>query len=439
MLIDQVTIQDLGIIGPQSLYNKVNICKTQEGSDYLYQIMLKPTDQLEQLLDRQAAIQFLMNQPIDECFKMTNGTLVMIRKFFESNEYGSKLANDIALQINSFVNKIVNKEHLNYTTFILEHIKDLLATSEALIGVLAQPSCPKLLQSLLPDLSAYQNDNVLENIQKYNTEKDVQNLKTTHHIRRYCKNIIQNVVACIVKIDAYYALAKSTKLNQWTIPTLLTKQEQTLSYQNLRHPLLSKAIGYHINFNKQQNLLILTGANMSGKSTFLRSLGLAQYMAQIGIGIPADKATISVCSSIISNMRVQDNIFEGESYFYAEVKRMKHTAQQITQQDYNLVLMDEIFKGTNIYDAYDCSISIIDSLKYQQNNFFVISTHLYEIKDRINKNLENVFYKYFETLPLPEYQFQFTYQLKDGVCQDRIGYSVLKQEGVLDILNKVQS
>lgn len=436
MRVDQITLQDLGIIGTHSLYEKVNLCKTQEGSDYLYTIIKKPLDELTLIQERQAAIRFLMAHPLDDALILTNGTLVMIRKFFESNEYGTKLANDFSLQLNSFVNKLVNKEHLNYTTFILEHIKDLINTAHALTDIIQQAHVPTLLKQLLPQLEAFKHDDTLNKIKSYHTDKHVQNLKTTHYIRRYTKALIHQMIQAIVQLDAYNSMAKAAIKNGWVLPTLLPKEAQQLHFTNLKHPLLSNAIGYNIQFSANQNMLILTGANMSGKSTFLRSLGMAVYMAQLGMAIACEHATISICSSLISNMKVQDDIFHGESYFYAEVKRMKHTAQQITDQDYNLVLMDEIFKGTNIYDAYDCTLSIIEHLQYQPKNFIVISTHLYEIKDRIQQQLNHLFYKYFETLPLPGYEFQFTYQLKDGVCQDRIGYSVLKQEGVLDILNK---
>lgn len=438
MRVDQITLQDLGIIGTHSLYEKVNLCKTQEGSDYLYTIIKKPLDDLDMIQERQATIRFLMAHPLDDALLITNGTLVMIRKFFESNEYGTKLANDISLQLNSFVNKLVNKEHLNYTTFILEHIKDLVSTAHALTENISQEGTPKLLKQLIPSLEAFKHDDTLNNIKTYNTDKHVQNLKTTHHIRRYTKAIIHQTIEAIVQIDAYNSMAKAAVKNKWVLPEMLPKEAQQLQLANLKHPLLSNAIGYHIEFSADKNMLILTGANMSGKSTFLRSLGMAVYMAQLGMAIAAERATISICNSLISNMKVQDDIFHGESYFYAEVKRMKHTAQQITDQDYNLVLMDEIFKGTNIYDAYDCTLSIIEHLQYQPKNIIVISTHLYEIKERIQQQLNHLFYKYFETLPLSGYEFKFTYQLKDGVCQDRIGYSVLKQEGVLDILNKKQ-
>src|SRR5690606_10350884 len=102
----------------------------------------------------------------------------------------------------------------------------------------------------------------------------------------------------------------------------------SLSAKGLFHPLLKQAVPYDIELGKDNHMLFLTGANMSGKSTLLRSLGLSALLAHIGMGVPAREYRISFLEGIITNMQVEDNIFKGESYFFAEVQRMKITAQK---------------------------------------------------------------------------------------------------------------
>src|SRR5690606_32867402 len=131
--------------------------------------------------------------------------------------------------------------------------------------------------------------------------------------------------------------------------------------------------------------LFLTGANMSGKSTLMRTLGIAALLAHTGMGVPAASMRISFLNGIISNMHVQDSIVLGESYFFAEVKRMKLTAQKLAESEYNLVLMDELFKGTNVHDAYECSMAVIEGLSYKRKNIMVLSTHLYELKEQLQQ------------------------------------------------------
>jgi DNA mismatch repair ATPase MutS len=114
---------------------------------------------------------------------------------------------------------------------------------------------------------------------------------------------------------------------------------------------------------------------------------------------------------------------------------MKLTAQKLSRNRYHLVLMDELFKGTNVHDAYECSRAVVDGLLQQSDNLMALSTHLNELSENM-KDEPNVWFRYCYTHITSDGQYQFTYQLKEGVSKDRIGYLVLKNEGVLDLLGK---
>jgi len=100
-----------------------------------------------------------------------------------------------------------------------------------------------------------------------------------------------------------------------------------------------------------------------------------------------------------------------------------------------LVLIDELFKGTNIQDAMKCSSTVIRGLINIRHALFILSTHLYEIGDEL-RNYGNISFKYFET-EITEKQLSFSYQLKDGISNDRLGYLILEREGVVDLLNSI--
>ena len=99
------------------------------------------------------------------------------------------------------------------------------------------------------------------------------------------------------------------------------------------------------------------------------------------------------------------------------------------------VLIDELFKGTNIQDAMKCSSAVIEGLQNLRNSLFIISTHLYEISDGL-KGFDNIQFSYFETA-VKEKELIFHYQLKNGVSQDRLGYLILEREGVVDLLKNI--
>ena len=174
---------------------------------------------------------------------------------------------------------------------------------------------------------------------------------------------------------------------------------------------------------------------MSGKTTFMRALGIAALLAHIGMGVPAESMRITFLHGIITNMHVEDDILKGESYFFAEVQRMKMTATQLLQSNTHLVLMDELFKGTNVHDAYECTRAVIEGLLNHNHHLMVLSTHLYEVAQHFSNNT-GIHFAYFVTRMDDADQFRFTYELKQGISNDRIGYRILQNEGVLDLLNK---
>jgi DNA mismatch repair ATPase MutS len=132
---------------------------------------------------------------------------------------------------------------------------------------------------------------------------------------------------------------------------------------------------------------------------------------------------------------VVDNIVQGESYFFNEVQRIRKTIDKISDGKKWLILIDELFKGTNVQDAMKCSSTVIEGLLKIKNSLFILSTHLYEIGEGLKK-YPNIQFKYFETSVAND-QLYFSYQLKDGISNDRLGYLILKREGVVEMLENL--
>ena len=174
---------------------------------------------------------------------------------------------------------------------------------------------------------------------------------------------------------------------------------------------------------------------MAGKSTLIKAVGAAVFLAHMGMGVPATSMRLTLFDGLLSNINVMDNIAKGESYFYNEVQRIRTTIEKINDGHKWLVLIDELFKGTNIEDAMKCSTTVIKGLIKIKTSLFILSTHLYEI-GRDLKDYPNISFKYFET-NVTEDQLDFSYQLKEGISNDRIGYVILKREKVVDMLEKL--
>jgi DNA mismatch repair protein MutS len=141
---------------------------------------------------------------------------------------------------------------------------------------------------------------------------------------------------------------------------------------------------------------------------------------------------LSLFDGLLSNINVVDNIVKGESYFYNEVQRIKNTILKVNDGRKWLILIDELFKGTNVEDAMKCSTVVIEGLIKIKGSLFILSTHLYQIAENL-KGYQNIDFKYFET-EVTDGNLIFNYQLKDGVSNDRLGYLILKKEKVIELL-----
>ena len=117
------------------------------------------------------------------------------------------------------------------------------------------------------------------------------------------------------------------------------------------------------------------------------------------------------------------------------MQRIKNTILKINDSRKWLVLIDELFKGTNVQDAMKCSLTVIKGLIKIKNSLFILSTHLYEIGEDL-KAYPNICFRYFET-NVKDDQLDFSYQLKDGISNDRLGYLILRREKVVDLLENI--
>jgi DNA mismatch repair ATPase MutS len=153
------------------------------------------------------------------------------------------------------------------------------------------------------------------------------------------------------------------------------------------------------------------------------------------MAVPAQSMELSFFDGMLSNINIMDDLSKGESYFYNEVQRIKTSIQKINDGKKLLVLIDELFKGTNVEDAMKCSTTVIKGLLKMKKSLFILSTHLYEIGDEL-KSFPNIRFNYFETI-VKEDQLFFNYQLKEGISNDRLGYFILRKEGVVEMLEKL--
>jgi len=436
---DKTTLKDLSFLSPEGgdVFALIDHTSTQAGKDMLRKYIQQPPASFEKLKETQDAIRFWSEHLDLWPDIILNGTLVMLDKYFESADHVSAPPGVLLLSLNGLFQKLLNKQEYFFIQFSLSHLSDFLKGCKQLADIAdKQEQVPVLLLQelqLMKEELQHRLTAQLMNITQQTKYGELAQLN--YKARRELKNMVYRLINSYAKLDAWQSMAKATVKNNWVFPELLPAAPVCFEATGLSHPLLKKPIAYDISFGKDNNFLLLTGANMSGKTTFMRAIGVSALLAHLGMGVPARSLRISFLQGIITNMQVEDNILSGESYFYAEVQRMKQTAEKISLQAPHLVLMDELFKGTNVHDAYECTKAVVEGLFNHSNHLMILSTHLYEVAQQFSSN-ERILFSYFVTNLGEDGSYKFTYELKKGISNDRIGYRILQKEGVIDLLHR---
>lgn len=218
----------------------------------------------------------------------------------------------------------------------------------------------------------------------------------------------------IAYFDAYNSLGNfAFNHPDYTFPTL-GKDETVLKSKGAGHPLLKpeKCVLNDFEIDRQQ-FFIVTGANMAGKSTFLRTVSLQIVMANVGLPVYASEVRYAPIK-LITSMRTTDSLTDDESYFFSELKRLKFIVDQIGNDRYFIVL-DEILKGTNSTDKAKGSRQFIERL-VASNATGIIATHDLSLCD-ISDEFQQIENYYFDAQIVNDELF-FDYKFKVGVCQN---------------------
>ncbi|MCA1760015.1 MAG: hypothetical protein LC658_09620, partial [Bacteroidales bacterium] len=204
----------------------------------------------------------------------------------------------------------------------------------------------------------------------------------------------------------------------------------TLQAKQLGHPLLSaeKRVNNDLVINGWAKILIVTGANMAGKSTFLRTVGVNLILGRTGAPVCAEQLIFSPVK-VYTNMRTTDSLLKDESYFFAELKRIKTVLDRLENGEKIFVILDEMLKGTNSVDKLNGSRELIRKL-LDLKAVALIATHDLKISEMEEEYPQMVFNKCFE-IKLEDDDMVFDYLLTDGVTKTMNATFLMKKMGII--------
>lgn len=238
---------------------------------------------------------------------------------------------------------------------------------------------------------------------------------------------VENWFEVIAYFDAQISLANySYNHPEHNYPDI-NQNAMVVETEELGHPLLDKKIRINNDFSiRKKDFHIITGANMAGKSTFLRTISLGLVMANIGLPVCAKKMSYSPIK-LITSMRTADSLAEESSYFYAEILRLRFIVDQMKKEKY-FIILDEILKGTNSKDKATGSSKFIEKL-VKSGSTGIIATHDLSLCE-IEKTYPQIHNQYFDAKINNEELF-FDYKLKEGICTNMNASFLLKKMDII--------
>jgi DNA mismatch repair ATPase MutS len=199
--------------------------------------------------------------------------------------------------------------------------------------------------------------------------------------------------------------------------------------ENIGHPLINitKRVNNNISITSSEELMLITGSNMAGKSTYLRSIGVNTVLAMAGAPVCASAFTLSPVQ-IISSMRIADNLEESTSTFYAELKKLKSIIDKVNAGENIFILLDEILRGTNSLDRHTGSVALVKQL-IKHKSACIIATHDVELA-KLKDNYPNNILNYHFDVQVANEELYFDYKLKEGICNSLNASILMKKIGI---------
>ena len=235
---------------------------------------------------------------------------------------------------------------------------------------------------------------------------------------------IQDLAHILSEIDVLASLAVVAEENSYVKPIL--NNENVIDIKRGRHPVIEKVlegtefVENDINFDKNINVILITGPNMAGKSTYMRQMAITAIMAQIGSFVPAESANLPIFDKIFTRIGASDDLAKGESTFMVEMMEANKAIKNATKN--SLILFDELGRGTATYDGMSLAAAIIEYIhdKIGCKTFF--STHYHELTDleKNHNHLKNVHVSALEE----DGKITFLHKIKEGSIDKSYGIHV---------------
>jgi len=243
------------------------------------------------------------------------------------------------------------------------------------------------------------------------------------------KQNLENWFDTIAEIDELNSFSGFAFNHPDAVFSAISVKDFEFEAKNVKHPFIdrTKSVGNEISISGWKHFQVITGANMAGKSTYLRTVGINLVLAMTGAPVLADEFTFAPVK-LFTSIKTSDSLQDGESYFFAELKRLKHIIDLLENGQQLFIILDEILRGTNSADKQKGSKALVSQL-VRLGAAGMIATHdltLGDLKKSFPGNIEN---KRFE-VEIVDDELVFDYKLKEGISQNLNASFLMEKMGI---------
>jgi len=440
--IDKQSLDELNLLGkfsPGSVFFLFKQVKSSGGEQLLEEMFKNPLLNEEAINERSALFKFFGDANFT--FPFDPEQLNIMSDYVDGAVPGTHIVNYASVLFKSITSRITRDEQF----------KQLILGLQATIRTLKK--CYSLVIAIngnekVPDFYKWRIEQLMQIFKKDELSKlidtDIYRSMSANNIASYdylirhmLKEHVSTLLNFICEVDVNISVGNVANTKGFIYARAYPKKQNMFRAADLRHPAINGAIGNNIEMSDRSNVIFLTGANMAGKSTWMKSIAINMYLAHIGFPVAAKSMEFSIREGIYSSINVGDNIGAGYSHFYAEVLRVKQAADATATGKRLLLIFDELFKGTNVKDAYDGTLAVTEAFAEYSNCLFIVSTHIIEVGEALKKH-PNIQFAYMPTVmegAVPRY----TYKLEEGITEDRQGMMIIRNENILSLMGVTQN
>jgi len=435
--LDSHTLKDLEVFQAEgsgsSLFDLYNFTKTQGGAQFLRHRMENPCAEATSICETQESLSYIL-QHREAIRKLGFWITGRVERYQRDPLMFVLQQGRIAFVIGATTLKLFDGHHyhrifrgVQFTCLLVNTLREFLlyAQNYPLEGELA---------SFVEEISRILERPRFLEVPDYELKgrKYLKILRLDQSFRVYEREQVQELMQLTYEIDALCSLADATRKYDYVLPKILDGSTR-IEGRGLIHPQVESAVANEVGLNQDKRMLFLTGPNMAGKTTYLRAISTALYLGHLGMGVPAKSFGFTPVDRLFSSISISDNVHTGTSYFLAEVLRIKSISSAVAEGMKVIAIMDEPFKGTNVRDALEASLAIIERLESKNNCLFLFSSHLIELDEEFAGSM-GIVKCHFEAREAAG-ELEFDYLLHPGVSTQRLGMRVLSEQGVFALLD----